>query len=300
MSRIWTPAGDGPRVSAFDDVLTADACSVVASRTRDDFAFNLHRHPPFEVEEFCVPEHVLSVHVAGPVRFWQKKGGRESDGLSFPGQMSFSPAGLTQAMRLDSPVTVLNVRYEPRFFERLAAEALEVRGGRVNLATAAHTHDPRIEHIGAALTAEIEAGFPSGRLYCDGLATALAAHLIRLYASHTPSVGEHRGGLSGHKLRQIVEYIEENLGRDLSLADIASAAGMNPYHLSRAFKQEAGCAPHQYVIRRRVERAKALLAGTELSIVEVGLKVGFQNQSHFTNIFRRLTGVTPKAFRRSL
>lgn len=299
MSRIWTPAGDCPKVSAFDDVLTADACSVLGSHRRDDFAFNLHRHPPFEVEEFCLAEHVVSLHVAGPVRFWQKKGGRASEGLSVPGQMSFSPAGLTQAMRLDSPVTVLNVRYEPQFFERVAAESLEVRGGRVELATVAHAHDPRVEHIGAALVTEIETAFPSGRLYCDGLATALAAHLIRLYASPTPVPGEYRGGLSGHKLRQIVEYIEENLGRDLSLAELAGAAGMNPYHLSRAFKQEAGCAPHQYVIRRRVERAKALLAETELSIVEVGMMVGFQNQSHFTNIFRRLTGVTPKAFRRS-
>ena len=300
VSRIRIPAVDCPSVASFENVLTADARSVLGARQWEGFAVDLYRHPPFEVGEFCLGEHLLSLHVAGSVRFWQKKGTRESTGVSVPGQMSFSPAGLTQAMRLDAPVTVLNVRFEPPLFERVAAETFEVRGGRVELVPDAHAHDPRVEHIGAALTAEVWAGFPSGRLYSDGLITALTAHLLRAYATHAPTPGEHRGGLSGRKLRRIIEYVEENLGRDLSLAELAAVAGMNPYHLSRAFKQEVGCAPHKYVTGRRVERAKALLAGTELTIVEVGLIVGFQSQSHFTNIFRRLTGVTPKTFRRSL
>lgn len=300
MGRIWTPPVGGPGVSAFEDVLAADDRSVLGARSWEGFAVNLNRHPPFEVGEFSVGEHVLSLHVAGRVRFWQRKGGSESEGVSVPGQMSFSPAGMTQAMRLDSPVTVLNVRFEPRFFERVAAEQFETRGGRVELVPVLHAHDPRLEHIGAALTAEIEAGFPSGRLYSDGLATALTAHLLHAYAIRAPAAAGHRGGLSGRQLRRLVEYIEENLERDLSLAGLSAVAGMNPYHLSRAFKQAVGCGPHRYVISRRVERAKALLAETELAIVEVGLKVGFQSQSHFTNIFRRLTGVTPKAFRRSL
>lgn len=301
MSKNRSSAEGRHRVTAFEDVLTAEDCSVLGARRWGGVAVDLHRHPPFEVGEFCLAEHVLSLHVAGRVRFWQKKGGREVSGLSVPGEMSLSPAGLTQAMRLDSAVTVLNVRFEPRFFDRVAAESFEVRGGRAAaFAPVLHAHDPRVAHIGAALTAEIEAGFPSGRLYGDSLATALTAHLLRAYATQPPAPGGYKGGMPGHRLRRIVDYINEHLERDLTLAEIAAAAGMNPYHLSRAFKQETGLAPHQYVLRRRVERAKALLAETELSIVEVGFRVGFQSQSHFTNIFRRLTGVTPRAFRRLL
>ncbi|HEV2803035.1 MAG TPA: AraC family transcriptional regulator [Pyrinomonadaceae bacterium] len=300
LSKNRTYAGNRPKISAFEDVLTVEDCSVLGSRQWGGFAVNLHRHPPFEVDEFCLDEHVLSVHVAGRVRFWQKKGGREGEGLSVPGEMSLSPAGLTQAMRLHSPVTVLNVRFEPRFFDRVASESFEVRGGRVELAPVPHAHDPRVEHIGAALTAEIRAGFPSGRLYGDSLATALTAHILRAYTTQNSAPGEYKGGLAGHRLRQVVEYINEHLEQDLTLSEIAAAVGMNPYHLSRAFKQEMGSAPHQYVIKRRVERAKVLLAETELTIIEVAFKVGFQSQSHFTNIFRRFTGVTPKAFRRLL
>ncbi len=298
MSKNRSSAAGRPKVSAFEEVLTAEDCSVLGSRRWGGVAFDLHRHPPFEVGEFCLGEHVLSLHVAGRVRFWQKKGGREGEGVSVPGEMSLSPAGLTQAMRLHSEVTVLNVRFEPRFFERVAAESFEVRGGRVELTPIPHAHDLRVQHIGAALMTEIEAGFPSGRLFGDGLATALTAHILRTYAARNLSPGVYKGGLPGHRLRRVVEYINEHLEQDLSLAEIAAAAGMNPYHLSRAFKQEVGLAPHQYVLRRRVERAKTLLAETELTIVEVAFRVGFQSQSHFTNIFRRLTGLTPMAFRR--
>jgi AraC family transcriptional regulator len=289
-----------PRVVAFDELLPPEDCSVLGARHWGDFAIRLHRHPPFEVGEFSLGEHVLSLHLAGRVRFWQKKGGRQSEGVSVPGQMSFSPAGLTQAMRLHSPVTVLNVRFERHFFDRVATESFEARGGRVELAPVLHAHDRRVAHIGAALTAETEAGFPSGRLYSESLATALTIHLFRSYATINLTHREYKGGLAGHRLRRIVEYINEHLQHDLSLAEIAAAAGMNPYHLARAFKRDVGYSPHQYVLMRRIERARALLAGTELSIVEVGLRVGFQSQSHFTNIFRRLTGVTPGAFRRAL
>ncbi|HEX8772581.1 MAG TPA: AraC family transcriptional regulator [Pyrinomonadaceae bacterium] len=300
MSNGETKSNIRRRVVPFDELLPPEDCSVLGARHWGDFAIRLHRHPPFEVGEFSLSEHVLSLQVAGRVRFWQKKGSRQSEGVSLPGQMSFSPAGLTQAMRLHSPVTVLNVRFEPYFFDRVATESFEARGGKVEPAPVLHAHDPRVAHIGAALMAETEAGFPSGRLYSESLATALTIHLFRSYSSVNLTHREYKGGLAGHRLRRIVEYINEHLEQDLSLTEIAAVAGMNPYHLSRAFKQDIGYTPHQYVLMRRIERAKALLAGTELSIVEVGLKVGFQSQSHFTNTFRRLTGVTPNNFRRSL
>lgn len=94
-----------------------------------------------------------------------------------------------------------------------------------------------------------------------------------------------------------IEYINENLTKDLTLAEIAHVAEMNPYYFSCAFKQSTGIPPHRYVMNSRIERAKKLLMDDELPLVEVGLSVGFQNQSHFTTLFHKRTGVTPKAFR---
>ena len=95
----------------------------------------------------------------------------------------------------------------------------------------------------------------------------------------------------------MVEYIEEHLDAGPTLAQMAAAVGLNPYHFARQFKAATGLPPHQYVIARRVERAKELLqAGTDVSLAEVALRAGFSDQSQFSHHFKRLVGVTPGRF----
>ena len=102
------------------------------------------------------------------------------------------------------------------------------------------------------------------------------------------------------KLQRVIHYVDENLCEGLTLSELARVVGMNPHYFCRAFKQSTGCPPHRYVMNCRVERAKSLLADKRLPLAEVGLSVGFQNQSHFTTIFHRLTGVTPKTYRNGI
>ena len=87
---------------------------------------------------------------------------------------------------------------------------------------------------------------------------------------------------------------------EISLPAVAEAVGMSYFHFSRAFKQSMGVSPNNYLVERRVERAKKLLAETDTPVVETALRVGFASQSHFTTTFRRLVGTTPKAYRESL
>ena len=95
----------------------------------------------------------------------------------------------------------------------------------------------------------------------------------------------------------MVEYIEEHLDGGPSLAQLAAVVRLNPYHFARQFKAATGLPPHQYVIGRRVERARQLLlAGTGLSLAEVALLAGFSDQSQFSRHFKRLVGVTPGRF----
>jgi len=106
-----------------------------------------------------------------------------------------------------------------------------------------------------------------------------------------------RGGLAPHRLRRVLECIEERLTEGVSLHRLSSEAGLNPSHFSRAFKQSMGVSPHRHLVRRRMERARELLKETRLSILEVALEVGYGTHSHFTTAFRRTTGLTPRRYR---
>jgi AraC family transcriptional regulator len=105
------------------------------------------------------------------------------------------------------------------------------------------------------------------------------------------------GTLPGGRLRRVTEYIEQNVDKDLRLAELAALVYMSPYHFARLFKCSTGVPPHRFVVRQRVARASAFLATPELSIAEVSRMVGFRTPSHFTTVFRRVTGVTPGGYR---
>ncbi len=186
---------------------------------------------------------------------------------------------------------------------REVAQSVDVDPDSVEVVPLLGIRDPRIERIGLSLKEEVEAGgLQGGRLYAESLATALAITLIRDHSSLGRTAGEkvareHTGGLSRRALKDAIDYVDDNLEKDLTLAEIAGAAHMSPYHFSRLFKQSTGLTPHRYVIERRVQRARELLGESTLPIAEIALSCGFANQSHLNRHFRRLLGVNPKAFR---
>jgi AraC-like DNA-binding protein len=109
-----------------------------------------------------------------------------------------------------------------------------------------------------------------------------------------------RGGLSPAAMRRVHEYVETHLNKSIELAELSAIAGLSVFHFAREFKQSAGVTPHSYLVQRRVERAKGLLAGADLSLTEIAFVTGFSDQSHLTRHFRQMIGMTPGQFRRSL
>jgi AraC-like DNA-binding protein len=113
----------------------------------------------------------------------------------------------------------------------------------------------------------------------------------------TPTIEFKNRGLTHTQLQQVLDYIHTHLDRDLSLAELAEFINISPTYFASLFKQAAGVSPHQYVIQQRVERAKTMLAKTDLAIADIALQVGFSSQSHLTQQFKRITGMTPKQIR---
>jgi AraC-like DNA-binding protein len=102
---------------------------------------------------------------------------------------------------------------------------------------------------------------------------------------------------SWQALQQALEFIDAHLGERLTLVKIADAARLSPYHFAHIFKRFTGIAPHQYVMQRRLERAKQLLADTDLPIAEIAAELGYASQSHFSEAFHHTTSVTPLTYR---
>jgi AraC family transcriptional regulator len=147
------------------------------------------------------------------------------------------------------------------------------------------------------LRAVLESKNLAGQLYAESLADALVAHFLRRYGTSRHSLRGVTGGLLPYKLQRTTAYIRDHLEEELSLATLAAVGETSPAHFARLFKHATGLAPHQYVIRCRMDQAKQLLAETDVSLSEIGLQVGCADQSHFTALFRKHVAMTPKAYR---
>jgi AraC family transcriptional regulator len=157
--------------------------------------------------------------------------------------------------------------------------------------------DARLGALVAAVNAERIAGFPSGRLFLDCIEQALAVALVKDYAFRRPSPRIYRGGLNPARLRKVVELVHAEMERDLSLDQMADAAGLSITHFSEMFRQSTGQSPHQFVLHRRVERAKELLRAAEMRVLDVAVACGFKSQQHFARVFRSVCGASPTEYR---
>lgn len=157
--------------------------------------------------------------------------------------------------------------------------------------------DPLIYQIGLALKAELEQNRHSSRLYAESAAMFLVTHLFHHYAIHKPQTKITTSGLPKYKLQIVIDYIHAHLECNIGLTELAELTQMSLSHFARLFKQSTGYSPHQFVIKCRVERARELLIKSDLSIADITYQVGFANQGHLTNHFKRWLGVTPKVMR---
>jgi AraC family transcriptional regulator len=214
-----------------------------------------------------------------------------------PGSILVVPAGSPARWRWSSYTDSLHVFLEPGLVERVAAEAFELDPARVSLPPLDGLDLPPLRAVMLAVNDELTADAAGGRLAAESLANLLAVHLIRNASAPRPPARRADGALPQGKLRAVFEYVEEHLDAGLTLEQMAAAAHLSVYHFARQFKAATRLPPHQYVIARRVERARQLLqTGTDLSLAEVAAHAGFSDQSHFTHHFKRLVGVTPGQF----
>jgi AraC family transcriptional regulator len=262
-------------------------------------ALRYRDQPPNEAFQPPLTHHSLLLFLHTPKEFEAR-----SDGISRvvpppAGSILLVPAGSSGWFRWSDHSDSLHVFLEPGLVARVAAEAFDLDPGRVSLSPLDGLHLPPLRAAMLAVNDELTADAPGGRLAAESLANLLAVHLIRNSFAPRPPAGRAHGALPQGKLRAALEYIEGHLDTGPTLEQMAAAAHLSAYHFARRFKIATGLPPHQYVIERRVDRAKQLLqTGGDLSLAAIGLRVGFSDQSQFSHHFKRLVGVTPGQFRK--
>ena len=172
--------------------------------------------------------------------------------------------------------------------------------GEVEMRASRKFAEPRLSAMVAAVHAEMVAGFPSGRLFLDSVEQAMAVTLVNGHAVRHRPVQLYRGGLGSARLRRIRELVHAKMEDDLSLDEMAQSVGLSTAHFARMFRKSTGETPHQFVLRQRLERAKAMLRAPDARVLDVAVACGFKTQQHFAQVFRDVWGVSPTEYRQDL
>ncbi len=241
--------------------------------------------------------HFLALHLSGPVTLERELDGGIARAKVRPGGMFLMPAGYDFGVRLDARLETLRLYVPDSVLRTAAAELCKGDPDAIEILPRLGDHDPLIERLGQTCCRMLAEGL--GDYFADGVARWIAAQLVTAHSSGIRRPDPKVNGLTSSQLKKIAGFIEERLEEPLNIEDIAASVGLNPIHFARQFKRSTGKPPYQFVIEKRVERARELLAA-DMPIAQVAAAAGFSHQEHLTRVFGRQTGMTPGAYRRSL
>jgi AraC family transcriptional regulator len=238
----------------------------------------------------------LLMHVSAPTTIELCLEGRYQAQFLRPGDFCIAPPGPIPAVRWQGERALMIAALSPRLLNSIA-DVYDLGTAELRRKTA--VEDPQITHLMFALHAAVQDRNPDGRADIDAISRALA---IRLLTAHAviPQTSAIRGGLARPALRRVLEFIDSHLHRSLTLKELAQLSGLSVDHFARAFRESTGAPPHRYLVERRLNHARELLERTDRPIADIAQTLGFTDQSHLTNLFRRHFGATPARARTAL
>jgi AraC family transcriptional regulator len=277
---------------------SALAAPLLSSRSRDWSGIVVELHH-FRDVDVVVPvhEHIVGIHVAGSVNLRQSRNGRTTVKYVRAGDVTITPSGDPKRFQHAGENIVILLKLAPELLQRVADDESVSGPSHFRLREDFGTPDPRLVALGKQFLALLELEGTVSRIHAESLTNEVATHLLKQYRTESPSSPKPVAKLSQHKLQRAIEYIDSNLRGDISLADVAETLSISRGHFAHAFRQTTGLPPHRFVLARRIERAKSLLRETDLPITEIAHRIGCASHSHFSVLFHRGTGQTPRDYR---
>jgi AraC family transcriptional regulator len=266
---------------------------------RQGIVIQRYRHPPATIDVPGLRDELLVGHLEGPVLVEEDRPGGCQRRWTGAGQVSLTPAGQPVRRVLKGRPDVALLYLAPELIHATTEEVFGLNAERVLLVPRLAEPDETADRLIRLLLAEAEAPGPGTLLMTETLGRALAVHLLRFHSNLAPLSPNQPSSLPAPRIRRVIEQMRDRLDEDLTLGQLADMSGLSPSQFGRAFRSAVGQSPHRYLIGLRIERARELLEHTDLPIIVIGLRCGFEQPGHFATAFRSATGFTPRAWRQA-
>ena len=259
------------------------------------------RHSEGDLGEVEVRDTEVIVMLQGQLPIRRRGDGRQQHCDAVPGTIWLCPAGVHEDMihLYGEVLESIHLFLPASPLSETALREIGADPNRISLRYDGGFRDALIEEIAWNIRAEMLDPAPAGKMLVETLTSALAAQILRHHSnldSTAASLPVVRGALDPRRLRRVTDFIDTNLGKDLTIETLAKEACLSPFHFARAFRAATGKAPHSYLTELRIERAKSwILEGRPLA--EIAVQLGLSSQAYFTKWFKRLVGVTPGEYR---
>ncbi len=259
-------------------------------------AITLWKHDPLHDVVKPMDDHVIMTFPAGSVRFERRNGKAFVNGMTRPGTVTVIPAGSSSRWDIYQPLNVVQLYLPHATLQRVAHEADVAAPG--DLVERTVHPDPVTSRLLLSAADVLEGSAALDALFRHQMTDLLATRLLVAHAGSPVTVQPVTGGLSPKVLCRAIERLRSDSNADVSLAALASDAGLSRFHFCRAFKGSTGLSPYAWLRQHQLEQAMNMLRDTDDSIVSIAAALGYSSQTAFAAAFRKLTGETPTGWRR--
>jgi AraC family transcriptional regulator len=257
------------------------------------------REEPYKAALAGKPVILVAAVDVGPVRATVELTRASNMLRAASGAVSVLPDGQDIAIDLATSIKTTHVFVRRERFEEVAEPLIKTSPEALEVIPRLGIFDPFLSRLCSEVKDALKGDPLFSALYTDHLSSTLCAYLVRKHSSASAVVTAARERLNSRSLGKIREFVESRLQERITIKDIADELGLGPDHLGRLFKSTTGLTLYQFVIRCRIDLAQRLLSNTDTPIAMIAFESGFSDQVSLTRNFRKVTGVTPAAFRAS-
>lgn len=286
----------------YQDIYPSDALlrsfDITRSHAADLMTLEYFEAEPGEMPHQIFDQHHILLNLRDqPHRVENWRGDEHRDFIYHKNEIIVTPAGIKSGWKWHQKSKVIVITLDPKKFETFAQKELGVVLGAAQLQDIPQFMDEDIVSAGVMALEALKSQMGSAVMY-ESFARIFLTKLIQKYGLQGEEY-EFSKSFSAVHYKRVLDYVAKNFGQEITLEDMASEAGLSPFHFARLFKQTIGETPYQFVMDYRIEQAKKMLTDPARPMIDIALSCGFSDQAHFSRVFKQLSGMTPKDWRKA-